>query len=95
VASNLLLDGGRALTVRNLLVVNESAPLKRILVILAVNAFAIRGAQNTALKALAILFEAARLLARASLHVVLHWLYLLYLLLLLAYLRSESVWCAF
>ena len=52
------------------LVLNKGSPLERILKILAICAFAVAGAQDTYLKALAILLEAARLLARAAFHVV-------------------------
>lgn len=53
-----------------LVVVDKRASLEGVLVVFATDTFAMGGAQNSRLKTLAILLEAARLFAGAALHVV-------------------------
>lgn len=53
------------------LVLDQRSALEGVLVVLAADALAVAGAEDARLEALAVLFEAARLFARAPLHVVL------------------------
>lgn len=55
------------------LVFNKGPPFKRVFKILTGNTFTIARAKNTTLKALTVLLQTPRLLARAPLHVLLIW----------------------